>query len=74
MWLAANEVNSSTNLVSIKVRGVVDDQVLVDRTAGQEEVPGVRHEGGQMGGHQLAKELHKGLHKLQSLQLQPPAC
>lgn len=62
------------HLISFKVRGVVDDKVLVNRLAGQEEVPGLGHQGGQVGGHQLAEELHKGLHQLQSLQLQTPAC
>ena len=66
--------SSSKYLVRLQVGGVVDDQVLVDRLAGQEEVPGLGHEGGQMGGHQFAEELYKGLHQLQSFQLQAPAC
>lgn len=71
---SSSSSSSSKYLVSVKIRGVVDDMVLVDRLAGQEEVPGLGHEGGQVGGHQLAEELHKGLHQLQSLKLQAPAC
>ena len=64
---SSSSSSSSKYLVSVKIRGVVDDVVLVDRLASQEEVPGLGHEGGQVGGHQLAEELHIGLHQLQSL-------
>lgn len=65
--MLAKSVTSAVYLISIKIRRVVDDKVLVDRLTAHKELPGLGHEGGQVGGHQLAEELHKGLQQLQGL-------
>ena len=57
----------SAHHIKVSVSAVVDDQLLVKRLLAQEEVPGLSHQGGHVGGHGAGQVLHTCLHHLQGL-------